>query len=47
VNGTYWRTVSTYSPTSRYQLLVRLPAFSCRTTTITLKRVLSKHQQRV
>ena len=45
LNGVYWRTVNTYSPTTHYKVLIPLPTFSYRSTSITLKAVLTAKQQ--
>ncbi|MDQ1730179.1 MAG: trimeric autotransporter adhesin [Pseudonocardiales bacterium] len=37
LNGSYWRSVNTYSPTTKARAVVVLPAFSLRTTTVTFK----------
>jgi hypothetical protein len=37
VNNGYWRTVSTYAPSTRYNVIVVPPTFSQRTATITLR----------
>ena len=37
LNNVYWRTVSTYAPSTRYNVIVVQPPFSQRTTTITLR----------
>jgi len=37
LNNVYWRTVSTYAPSTRYSVIVVQPPFSQRTATITLR----------
>ena len=39
LNNVYWRTVSTYAPSTRYSVIVVQPPFSQRTATITLRNV--------
>jgi len=37
LNNVYWRTVSTYAPSTRYSVIILQPPFSQRTATITLR----------
>ena len=41
INGTLWRTVNTHATSTRYEELLKLPAFRRRTANLTLE-VLSK-----
>lgn len=41
LNNVYWRTVSTYAPSTRYSVIVVQPPFSQRTATITLRNASS------